>query len=61
MNYNIKEDDFYELDLHLSMAQKINDNEIDISQGKYPVDKEHAISLYLNAAARVLRRADRRN
>ena len=61
MNYTIKENDFYELDLHLSMAQKINDNEIDIEQGKYPVDKEHAISLYLLAAVKVLRRADRRN
>jgi len=54
----LRKDAYYEQDLHLSMALKLLENEISVEQGGYPVDREHAITLYVKAALESIRKID---
>jgi len=52
----LTDNELYELELNLAMAQKLIDGEIEVECGSNPVDKEHAISVYIREALRVLKK-----
>lgn len=52
----ISKNELFELELCLSMVQKLNDGEIEVECGENPVDKEHAIQLYIAQALKIVKK-----